>query len=179
MSAKPAASPAKTPRMRRHDPPPRDVDQTSPWALLKDEQHGGVILRDGVAPSDGSHNVLVYENSPDAMASYEYRGYAPRLWGQSHIVPAAGRTGKNGEPITVRGHLLMFLPAQQYQEMLATGKAAADRKYQKIFGRGRPENFRPMRRPSDGELYADFDQRASVGVMDVFEPPADEAGAEG
>jgi hypothetical protein len=152
----PAAAPP------RRDPPRRHIDGTAPWARLKSLRTQRAIA--GGIDSDGNHYVLVYENSPDSQADYSYKGYQTCFWGQCDIVPLGGKSGKPGEPITVRGHLLMMCPAETYQSIVQEGQDLADQKHNQIFRRKRPAEYQPMT-GHQGRTYADFRNDSSSGVI--------------
>jgi hypothetical protein len=168
--AKPVPVVSKQSAPPRRDPPRRHVDGTAPWAALK-EKSTGQKLRAG-RDRDGNHYVLVYENDPDAKAHYDFAGYVPCFWGQSDVVPLGGRTGKDGEPIVVRGHLLVRCTAERFMEIVeygadgSGGKARCDELHNKIFGQRRPADFAPMRRPN-GDLLVDFRNASSSSFEDL------------
>lgn len=65
--------------------------------------------------------VYVYKYDNDAMSSYELAGYELERHRQGGVKPMGGKTGKEGEPIEMRGMVLMSIDAAKHAEIELNG----------------------------------------------------------
>lgn len=127
----PAASKVKP----RKDPKPRHLDGSAIWARLKN------------ADPD-RHYVYVNKGDPDAMAHYDAAGYEVVTLEPGGVCPAGGKTVRNGEPIEMRGLVLMSVSKERQAQIELegadgnAGQAEADRIEQLIVDR---RGFDPLR----------------------------------
>jgi hypothetical protein len=92
----------------RKDPIKRHIDAVSPWNSIK-----------GADPE--RHYVWVNPNSEMGLEYYEHLGYdveEKRVGGPS---VAGGRTTQDGQPITMRGHVLMSCDAETRERLVEVG----------------------------------------------------------
>lgn len=96
---------AATKKIVRRDPEPRFTDQ-------------GINIWKVVSGDPTRHYVAVYQNSEDyGPEYYEYLGYEVEIAREGGPRFLAGRTAKMGEPVTMRGHVLMSCTGERKAEI--------------------------------------------------------------
>jgi len=106
------------------------------------------------------HYVLVYTGDPEAMATYPALGFVPEAYEAGGVQPAGGWTGKAGDNIVVRDHILMSISMEDWQQIQQygpdgqTGYDLHDRIEEQIISR-RGEHD-PIR-GANGRIYIDFE----------------------
>lgn len=150
----PAPLPPRQPRSRpaRRDPQARPVDGVAPWARFVNKR-------------PDRHYVGVYMGDPDAMALYPSIGFVPEIYEQGGVQPAGGMTGKIGDQIIARGHLLMSCSLERWKEIQQygadgdTGYELAEQIERKILDRKGEHD--PIRGPN-GRMYIDFENETTA-----------------
>lgn len=97
-------------RGRRRDPKKRAVDGSAAWTRLENRR-------------DDRHYVLVYsgDGAEFGVPYYESLGYSIETVQPGGVALKAGRTSKNGEPVSFRGHVLMSISTEDYEDIVEYG----------------------------------------------------------
>lgn len=95
----------------RKDPTPRHIDGGANWTKLRD-------------PDETRRYVLAYEGDTETGAEY-YRdlGYVEEVATEKGVRFGAGRvTAKTGQPLRMKGHILMSIARKEYDDIIAHGE---------------------------------------------------------
>lgn len=84
----------------RSDPRPRHHDGAANWTRLQDQD-------------SEKHYVYVSLGDIDALAEYPAIGYEREVLTEGGVKPSKGATCKMGEPIEMRGHVLMSISMEE------------------------------------------------------------------
>jgi len=95
---------------RRRDPKPRHIDGSAPWTRLKNRD-------------PDKHYVLVYagDGAEHGVDYYHSIGYEVVEQEASGPSLTAGRTTAPGQPVSMRGHILMACTKARHDEILSYG----------------------------------------------------------
>lgn len=117
-------------RGRRKDPSPRNIDGSAPWSKLKNRD-------------PRRHYTLVYsgDGADQGVEHYRSIGYVVEEASADGVALQAGTTVAMGQPITMRGHVLMSCSQERYEEIEQygadgdTGQAYANEVEERIVSR--------------------------------------------
>lgn len=111
---------------RRKDPAPRHVDGSANWSKIKN-------------PDPNKKYCWVYAGNEDMGPDYYAGlGYSVEKRTKGNASAAQGVTGKPGEAQVMRGHILMSIPLDQWQEIEdygednKTGQCVADEREERM-----------------------------------------------
>ncbi len=138
-----STNPPRQPRRRRRDPRSRPVNGAYEWGMIKN-------------PDPTKKYVAVNMNdSQQGPEYYEYLGYEPviRETGDDALQWFGGKTVDEGAEMTNRGHMLMAIDKEKYEDLVewgangTTGQARADEVEDQILDRrGGVDELRGMHR---------------------------------
>lgn len=95
----------------RKDPKPRHIDGGANWTKLRDQD-------------ETRRYVLAYEGDTETGAEY-YRdlGYVEEIATEKGVRFGAGRvTAKAGQPLRMKGHILMSIAREEYDDIVENGE---------------------------------------------------------
>jgi len=104
--------PKSAPSEARKDPRPRPI--------------GGVRF-DLVGKDPRCKYVGVFRGDVDAMQNYEYLGYRPvKYLPDGPRIRGIGSGGEKGQDLEYKGHVILYLPAEEWQAQYDAGQERAD-----------------------------------------------------
>lgn len=83
--------------------------------------NGSAIWSQLIGRKEDRHYVYVNQGDPDAMAEYDSLGYEVEILTEGGVRPMGGRVCKLGEPIVMRGLVLMSIDKAEYARIEMEG----------------------------------------------------------